>query len=306
MEESLRNRAKGKCNNLSDKIGDLITAGKFWKMGEEETLSRMEKQAESRHNQAMETDIPNIQMKDGKPLLLGSDVVALYPSLDPVSTAEITYEAVLKSNIEIEGIDFARLSVYLLLTHGEKNIRDMGLECIIPKRLDKSKARSLSATLNRNLNNWEFNTEKMVEMDPDELYIIRRKMIAAMVRVLVLVLFNTTCYSFGGDLYRQVCGAGIGLRGAAVLAKLVMAWWDDKWVRSMKLFRISCQLLIRYIDDIRIYLKPIQRGWFWGPDGWYFDNLKLDARDDNTRTLEEVCKSMNAVLECLNFTMESE
>ena len=207
MEESLRNRAKGKCNNLSDKIGDLITAGKFWKMGEEETLSRMEKQAESRYNQAMETDIPNIQMKDGKPLLLGSDVVALYPSLDPVSTAEITYEAVLKSNIEVEGIDFARLSVYLLLTHGEKNIRDTGLECIITKRLDKSKARSLSATLNRNLNNWEFNTEKMVEMDPDELYIIRRKMIAAMVRVLVLVLFNTTCYSFGGDLYRQVCGA---------------------------------------------------------------------------------------------------
>ena len=34
--------------------------------------------------------------------------------------------------------------------------------------------------------------------------------------------------------------------------------------------------------------------------------MKEDARDDNTRTLEEVCKSMNAVLECLNFTMESE
>ena len=85
-----------------------------------------------------------------------------------------------------------------------------------------------------------------------------------------------------------------------------MAWWDNKWATMMEMFEISCQLLICYIDDIRIYLRPIKYGWYCDPNDWFYDDKKVDTRDDKTRTVEEISNSNNSIFKCLKFTMETE
>ena len=61
-----------------------------------------------------------LQNKSVKPILLGADVVALYPSIDAVAGAQLVSEAILRSNVSFEGIDFDWLSVYLYVVIGEE------------------------------------------------------------------------------------------------------------------------------------------------------------------------------------------
>ena len=55
---------------------------------------------------------------------------------------------------------------------------------------------------------------------------------------------------------------GIGLRGSAALAKLSMAKWDITWAFIIHRAGIVLNLLYRYVDDIRIYMRPLIRGWY--------------------------------------------
>ena len=50
----------------------------------------------------------------------------------------------------------------------------------------------------------------------------------------------------------------------------------------------------------------MNKGWFWGARGWYYDPSIRDDRDYSQRTIEEIRKSMDAVWEFLTFTTESQ
>ena len=65
-------------------------------------------------------------------------------------------------------------------------------------------------------------------------------------------------------------------------------------------------LLYRYVDDIRIYMRPLIRGWYWRNNGWTFDPDSEDSRDPETRTIQEMGKSLNSVWKFLKFTTEGE
>ena len=118
-------------------------------------------------------------------------------------------------------------------------------------------------------------------------------------------MMRTTCYSFGGEIFLQEEGAGIGLRGSAALAKIVMAIWDQRWAYVMRMWQLTCHLFIRYVDDIRIYTHLLKPGWYWTRCGWRF-NSEPDTRDPVTRTLQELNKSFDCIVSFLNFTTEWE
>ena len=63
-----------------------------------------------------------------------ADVEALYPSLDIKFTIEKVCELFLLSNINIEGIDYKELSLYISLNKTEVQIREMGLHKVCPER----------------------------------------------------------------------------------------------------------------------------------------------------------------------------
>ena len=62
----------------------------------------------------------------------------------------------------------------------------------------------------------------------------KRYMVAAMIKMAVIVMGKTTCYSLGGLSYLQITtGDGIGIRGSASLDKVKMGIWDKAWAGEM-------------------------------------------------------------------------
>ena len=128
----------------------------------------------------------------------------------------------------------------------------------------------------------------------------------AMVKIAVITMSQTTCYSFGGILYRQVSGAGIGLRGSACLAKITMGQWDQAWAEVMMSWGIKCKIFMRYIDDLRIYVYPLKPGWSWTQNGWVFDSTETNHECGFQKMCDEFCKSFNSIMDFLEFITESE
>ena len=131
-------------------------------------------------------------------------------------------------------------------------------------------------------------------------------MIALMIKISTIILMESTVYTFGGDIYLQREGSGIGLRASACLAKVVMASLDSRWARVQSVWGLKVQCYFCYIDDLRIYLWPIKQGWNWTGEGWVFDPDTTGNVDAEARTLDLLCKTLNSSLDFLRFSMESE
>ena len=116
---------------------------------------------------------------------------------------------------------------------------------------------------------------------------------------MTLLMMATNVYSFAGDIYLQSTGAGIGLRAAACLARICMCIWDSKWATMQKDLGLSAMIFMRYVDDLRIHLFPINKGWFWSECTWKYVPDKIDTRSDETRKKEDI-------FETLKFTTETQ
>ena len=290
-EKALRKSAKLR-PIFNEKIRDLCEAGKLWEQMENRRFKMMTSQGEK-------LNLEKVQDFSKQPILVGGDVVALYPSMDVTATAQLSAQAVLESDILVTGVNFKLLAIYLFLVLGPVTMIDIGLSNCIPTRLWKSDAKALSGAMNRDMNNWQLDIDSVT-------YLEKKKMIAQMIKIGNLVTMESTCYSFGGEIYRQTTGAGIGLRSSACLAKVTMGLCDVKWAKIQAMWSFQAMMFVRYVDDLRIFCYPIKRGWRWTEQGWKFDLHYKDVRDEETRTQEEVCKSLNSLMNFLSFTAETQ
>ena len=235
-----------------------------------------------------------------KPVLIGGDAIALYPSMDIVGTTELVAKAVAESKVKFSSINLKYLLVYLFLVLGGDILEENGLGNYIPKRIKwkNSKAKALSSKINRELNNWSVNTD---DMSWEE----ERMLVTLMIKVSILALMDSTCYSFGGKIFKQLWGAGIGLRASACMAKIVMGLIDKMWSEIQITWNLKIYLYFRYIDDLRIFLHPISEGWSWEDTGWVYTET-ADVRSQIERTKQEISKSLNAVTDFIQFTTEGE
>ena len=73
---------------------------------------------------------------------------------------------------------------------------------------------------------------------------------------------------------------------------------------------MECGLLslifIRYVDNLRLYVFPLNKGWHWEEGRWCFNADIPDEDTDTNRTMKEFNKSFNDVIDCLEFTTESQ
>ena len=149
------------------------------------------------------------------------------------------------------------------------------------------------------MDNWEFDESKLGEKE-------KRILLSQLIKITTLVIMNSTCYSFGGVIYLQRAGAGIGLRGSAVLARLVMSIWDKILATLFRGWNFRGKLYVRYIDDIRIYGTPIGANWYWRNMAWVYDTSSEDLRDPRIRICEELNKVFDSIFDFLKFTTENE
>ena len=134
--------------------------------------------------------------------------------------------------------------------------------------------------------------------------------VATIMKIAVLVLFRTHVYEFGGKFYLQKRGGPIGLRSTCAIARLVMIWWDEKFMSLMASNILTMEEKVRYMYDIRLWMYTIRLGWRWTDNGLRFCSSWRDEERDNgmtglQKTMEILEKMMNSICDLLNFTMES-
>ena len=92
-----------------------------------------------------------------------------------------------------------------------------------------------------------------------------------------LVCMGTHAYSFCGHLYLQREGGPIGMRFTASLANLVMKMWDCRFTQIAENLGIKIKLFVRYVDDCRVFLRGIKRGWKWERGRLVFSKEEYDV-----------------------------
>ena len=123
----------------------------LWRRVNEDSLMRVKKPCDGKV--AEKTPLQDFS---ARPVLIGGDAVALYPSMDYIGTTEMVAKTIIESKVEFKNIDLKFLVVYLYLVLGENILIENDLGAYIPKRSKwvDSKAKSLSCQINRNMGNW--------------------------------------------------------------------------------------------------------------------------------------------------------
>ena len=91
----------------------------------------------------------------------------------------------------------------------------------------------------------------------------KKRVLAAVVQIVVLVVFQNHCYKFKGRTYRQSRGGAIGLRLTSLVARIVMDAWAGMFL--MKLDRVGFRIFafMKYVDDINIIIRRLKLGFRW-------------------------------------------
>ena len=131
--------------------------------------------------------------------------------------------------------------------------------------------------------------------------------IAAVVRIAIELLFSTHLYTFGGKIFKQKEGGPIGLRATCAVARLIMNMWGKKWLSLMKEWNLDIEEYVRYMDDGRVFIHSIKRGWRWEEgelvwmEEWEVEDAGVRLKEVTKRVVN---KSMQEVLPFLNITTE--
>ena len=97
---------------MSNRLMNGVQAGDMWHQ-----LIK-EKDVMIIQEQPQDEKTPPLQNESECPVMVGADVIGLYPNLDPIKVARITADMVENSRIKFSGVNFCILLVYLLLILG--------------------------------------------------------------------------------------------------------------------------------------------------------------------------------------------
>ena len=241
-------------------------------------------------------------------VVIGSDVVSLYPNLNVDKIVEIVAQEVERTDMKFSNIDYAEATRYLVLNWTQDECRRSGLRRVLPWRRgkrgtkpgitgagpmggDRGDQEQWIFPLNIVFEEWE-----------------KKKIVASVVKIATEAMFRKHYYSFGGKSFHQKDGGPIGLRGTCAVARLVMQVYDRKWGRSLENRNVRIYGNIRYMDDGRTILPPFKVGWRW-VDGrilycmrWAIEDKEISAVE---RTKRILWGSVGVVEDFLTFTVET-
>ena len=201
----------------------------------------------------------DIQDFERNMVVIGSDVEALYPSLDIEDCTRIIEEEVERTKIKWEDLDYVEGTRLIVLNRSALYCRGHQLSRVLPVRRKRTGVRP-GVTGKGPLGPERGDTEQWVwprvKLTEEE----RTMVIAEVVKILAEVMFQNHLYTFGGQVYRQKRGGPIGLRGTCALARLTMCNWDRLWEELMKRNRVTLEEYMRYMDDDRSFFYPFRTG----------------------------------------------
>ena len=216
-------------------------------------------------------------------------------------------KAVLDSKITWQEIDYLEAARYVALNCTEAECRSSKLWRILPRRRGTRgtrpglKGAGPQGGLRGDQEQWEF---PMVRLRKCE----KRLLVATVVRLVTRAMFKHHYYEFGGGKSQQKEGGPIGLRGTCTVARLIMQCFDGKWGNLVRNAGLLIKLYMRYMDDGRILLQALKRGWRWRLDRleyckkWELEDMSRSLLDI---TVEAIRESMRGVTSYLSYTYET-
>ena len=272
-----------------------------------ERLKQRRTNAYKRCDKVNSRDVPKewIQDRSRTMVIIGTDAVSLYPSLEKQESADEVAVAVQESNLKWEGVSWKEATRFLVLGRDETWCRKSSLWRVLPKRRFKHGVRPgltgvgpMGAEPDDEVQ-WEFRPE--VRLTEEQ----KTTVMAEVMRLAVELMYDTHLYTFGGKCYKQREGGPIGLRSTCALARVVMGRWDIKWKKQLSHSKVELEDDGRYVDDARAYLYPIRPGWRW-EEGELWYRKEWEAEDEllspTERTKRVIQESMVGVTRCLKFT----
>ena len=199
--------------------------------------------------------------KEGIPekAFIGSaDVVALYPSLDIKEVTRVVGEMIEESNVEIEGVDYNEIGMYLAVNNEREELEREGIDEMCHKRIAQ---RGRKPTLTGQAKHSEeerrgkWHEPKRKPTSNKE----KKKLLAEAIKIALKFILENHFYTFNREKKRQKEGGPIGLVVTDAIAKIYMTWWDRKVKAEAKKEGMEILLYRRYVDDINIIAR-VSRG----------------------------------------------
>ena len=210
-------------------------------------------------------DVDNklIQDRGSKIQIVGSDVEALYPSLEAVEVAQVVFNAMMKSEIKFRGMNYMEACRMIALTSTEQECRLGPLKRVLPVRRFVNGVRpGISGEDPMSKDSGSQDQWKFPPIGKNGLTKAEKKMILAEVmKKAVLAIFKTHTYKFARKFYLQRKGGPIGLRSTCCAARIVMMWWDGEFLEVARSNNIVIIRGARYMDDVRVWLRAVRLGW---------------------------------------------
>ena len=240
-------------------------------------------------------------------VIIGTDVVSLYPNLKWDPAGEQVYQAIMETDIKFEGINYKEGVRYLALVRGFDWCKASSLRRVLPeRRFAKGGWPGITGAgpLGPGVNDedqWDF---PIVELTDKE----KKMIIGEIMRMSVEVLFKTHCYSFKGSNFRQSDGGPIGLRATCAIARVVMARHSIMWAKLIEANNINTSFIGFYVDDGRIIMYSLRPGWRWFNGGlWYREDWEQEEKflSPTERTKNMISRTLGDIVDCLEFTVET-
>ena len=218
------------------------------------------------------------------------DVKALYPNLHLDFTIEKAAEEFQESEVEIEGVDYEELGLYLSLHTDETFLRDKGIEDFCPKRRNRVGAppkitgSGIKVKKEERFKPW---IEALCSPDSEK----QRVMLTEAMKIVLTTLMKNHIYNFHDELRRQKEGGAIGVDLTGELAKVFMTWWDKQMLRKLSERNINPLLYKRYVDDINIIVDEI-------------DAMSDTEQQGDTRTFQAIQAAGNEIHSSIQLTYD--
>ena len=249
----------------------------------------------------------DLQDRTSPMVLVGTDVVNLYPSLDITKVVEEVRQAVMDSRIRWQEVDYLEASRYVALNWSAEQCKQSKLRRILPTRRYNTGTRpglrgvGPQGSARGDQEQWVFPQVRLRHSE-------KKLLVATVVQLATEAMFHYHFYGFAGSKFQQMGGGPIGLRGTCTIARLVMQVFDKRWGVKVVQAGLQVELYVRYMDDGRVLLYPLKRGWRW-ESGRLVHCLRWEEEDAGRTlldiTVEALRLSMQGVADYLEFTYET-
>ena len=253
---------------------------------------------------------PGITNWDAEFSIVGSDVKALYPSIQSESSGKIIRKRIEKTKLEFEGFSVEKALAYIAMNPELTTDLDE-IAHILPSRKSGKTTKLKISAIKQDWDPKDKFEFKQVDLSQQD----KKNIVARVVEIATRALFQNHGYKFGNEYYKQTEGGSIGDRWTGCASELVMQTWAEEYQEILTRSKLEVLLLSGYVDDGRQITSSFPLGARYNKVSRSFEiteaaleedkNLKHGGESNNQRMARICLDAMNDINKDLEFTVEA-